>query len=220
MWEYIFSAPVILAVAPILYVVLRRNVNRWNLALRQFQQTKDHRRFREQLVPLSQQKLNLVVRMKAQVNLTWIHSHLGESQEAKDMCLQVIKKNKNLIGTTMAYAVLVQELILEENWDEAMAQWKDAMEIGDADGNKAPEDSFKLHLYGYILRKEYAEGLQMLEDAPRSREHWVQETEAGRFWTWYLQHASGMDDAAARARLEELPVTHQGYLRVLNKDAK
>ena len=105
---------------------------RWNRALYQFEKTKDYEAFRDALIPLSQQKLHFVIRMKAEVNLTWIYSYLGQSQEAKEVCKKIIAKNKNLIGTSMAYATLIQELILEGDLEEAKKQWKDAMEMSRA----------------------------------------------------------------------------------------
>ena len=213
--QQIVNGPVIFAAAIILLFVLRENHRKWNVALRHFNTTRDHAVFRDNLIPLSRQKLNIVVEMKAQVNLTWVYSYLGQSDEAKSVCRQVIEKNKNLIGTTMAYTVLVQELMLEHQWEEAKKVWTEAMEIGDADGLKAPTESFKLHLFGYILRQEYEQGLQMLLDPPRQHEHWAQESEAGIFWTWYLYRVLERDTALYEQKLQELPLKHQGMVRAM-----
>ena len=190
---------------------------RWNRALYQFEKTKDYEAFRDALIPLSQQKLHFVIRMKAEVNLTWIYSYLGQSQEAKEVCKKIIAKNKNLIGTSMAYATLIQELILEGDLEEAKKQWKDAMEIADADGRKAPLESLKLHLYGDILQEQYEQGLQRLADVPRSQEKWAQESEAGTFWNWYLRDKLQQDASEYRRKLEAIQDLHRGYAKYLNQ---
>ena len=201
-------------------LILRGHSARWNVAIKNFNVDRNYAKFRDALLPLSIQPFNFVVRMKALVNLTWIHSYLGESEESKAVCHQVISKNKNLIGTTMAYAVLVQELILEQNWEEAEKQWKDAMVIGDADGVKAPAESYKLHLYGHIINKEYDDGLQMLMDPPQHMERWVRESEAGLFWTWYMHQVMGLDTSSCEQKLKSLPLKHKGMVRAMKNIMK
>ena len=201
-------------------LILRGHSARWNLAIKNFNADRNYAKFRDMLLPLSIQPMNRGMQRKALVNLTWVHSYLGESEEAKVVCHQVLRKNKNLVARTMAYSVLVQELILEKNWKEALTQWTDAMKYGDADGEKAPAESFKLHLYGHIINKEYETGLQMLIDPPEHMERWVRESEAGVFWTWYLHQVMGLDTSAYEQKLKSLPLKHKGMVRAMKNMTK
>lgn len=214
----VLSMPVLIVVFGALVWFWRLPCWNWKVELARVYKTLDYARFRDKLIPLTKQKRYPNIRRQALTNLAWIHSFWGEGEEAKAVCRRVVKKNKDVATKSVAYNILIQELILENDMDEAKSVWERVHPYMEESKSVTLTERFKNRLYGHVIREEYEEGLESFEKAPKELKQWVKKGEECAFWRWYMTWRKGDKTVAARRALRELPVTHKGYIKVMDQE--
>ncbi len=218
MLDRVFSATILTFVCLILVVLLRINAWTWRSELGRFQQSQDYQRFRNKLIPLSRQFINPLVQSKAQINLAWVHSYLGESKEAKDVCRKVISQKKDAATKAIAYTVLIQELILEGDLTETKQVWEEAKDFIALTGRTESIEALKCEVFGSVIQERFEEGLQAMAEAPEALRYWVDNSEDCMFWSWYLNWKLGRNTASYRKQLRELPALHHGFAKAMKQE--
>lgn len=190
----------------------------WKVELARVYSTMDYTRFREKLIPLTKQMRYPSIRRQALTNLAWVHSFLGDGEAAKEVCKKAVKKNKDVATKSVAYNILIQELILENDMEEAKKIWDRVHPYMEESKSVTQTERFRNHLYGHVIRGEYEEAMDYIGKAPQDLKQWVKKGEDCNFWRWYLTWRTGGNTASTRRALRELPVSHQGYIKVMKQE--